>query len=117
MFDDRMLVTFQEYENSAASTDLSAYHSLPLEVYYSLKLAGEAGEVAEKIAKVYRDDKGVYTDEKRVELVKELGDVLWYLARLAAFLGANLGIVAYQNVKKIMSRKARGVLGGSGDNR
>lgn len=85
--------------------------------YVSLGLAGEAGEVANKIKKVIRDEEGVLTDEKAEVIAAELGDVVWYLARLADELGVSLSSVLAGNVNKLFSRKKRGVIGGSGDNR
>lgn len=119
MFDNNRMVIeeFNEYDHHAASTDLMSYGGLPNPVYYALKLAGEAGEVAEKIAKVYRDDRGEFSEQKRAEIAKELGDVLWYLSRLACYFGFTLAMIAAMNVKKIFDRKARGVTGGSGDDR
>ena len=49
--------------------------------------------------------------------VKELGDVLWYLTRSANELGYSLVDVAEINLIKLTSRKERGVLQGSGDER
>lgn len=80
--------------------------------YCALGLTGEAGEYAEKVKKYLRDD---FLDPNLA--AKELGDVLWYVARSAAELGYTLDEVAQMNIDKLNSRKARGVLGGSGDNR
>ena len=85
--------------------------------YPALGLVGEAGEVAEKIKKVIRDQDGVLTEENKTEIGKELGDVLWYIAIMADEMGLTLEEVAEGNLKKLWSRKERGVLGGSGDNR
>ena len=79
--------------------------------YTTLGLAGEAGEIANKVKKVIRD--GRSTDG----ISDELGDVLWYLAAVANELGADLGDIANNNLKKLADRQARNVLGGSGDNR
>ena len=73
--------------------------------------------MAEKIKKVIRDNGGVITEEKREELKKEIGDVLWYAAGLSAELGLSLEDVAAFNIAKLQSRKERGVIKGSGDNR
>jgi NTP pyrophosphatase (non-canonical NTP hydrolase) len=86
-------------------------------VYPTLGLTGEAGEVAEKIKKVLRDKNGLIDKNTRRELKKELGDVLWYLANLATEIGLSLEEIARANLKKLASRKKRGKLHGSGDNR
>lgn len=86
-------------------------------VYPTLGLVGEAGEVAEKIKKVLRDADGVVSEEKRQEIKKELGDVLWYVAQVATELDLSLEDVAEANMEKLLSRLERGVLSGSGDNR
>lgn len=86
-------------------------------VYLALGLNGESGEVAEKVKKIVRDQAGKLTDFDRVEIGKELGDVLWYLAMLAEELGISLEEVAQGNIDKLISRKERGVIHGSGDNR
>lgn len=113
-------MTFDSYDEAIAEMDfmrVETGYSLPADVYYALALNGEAGEVAEKIKKVYRDKAGVYTFDDRVAIVKELGDCLWYISRLAAKLGWSLLRVASMNVEKLQDRKARGVQRGSGDNR
>lgn len=86
-------------------------------VYPALGLAGETGEVAEKIKKIIRDQNWQVTEENRQELAKELGDVLWYLANLAAELKLPLSKIAEGNIAKLTSRHQRGALKGSGDNR
>jgi NTP pyrophosphatase (non-canonical NTP hydrolase) len=86
-------------------------------VYPTLGLAGEAGEVAEKVKKMIRDDDGVLTDERRAALAGELGDVLWYVAQVATEAGLDLDSIARDNLDKLLSRKERGVLSGSGDAR
>lgn len=85
--------------------------------YPALGLAGEAGEVAEHAKKAIRDDAGKISDERRAAMSKELGDVLWYVAQLATELGLDLDEIAGQNLEKLLSRQARGVLSGSGDDR
>jgi NTP pyrophosphatase (non-canonical NTP hydrolase) len=85
--------------------------------YPALGLAGEAGEVAEHAKKAIRDDAGKVSDERRAAMSKELGDVLWYIAQLASELDLSLDDIAKQNLEKLFSRQARGVLSGSGDDR
>ena len=86
-------------------------------LYPTLGLCGEAGEVAEKIKKMVRDDAGVLSPERRDALAKELGDVLWYVAQLATEAGLDLDAVAAGNLDKLLSRRERDVLRGSGDDR
>ena len=86
-------------------------------IYPVLGLCGESGEVAEKIKKIIRDGDGTISKEQKVELEKELGDILWYIANLGIELGLKLDNIATKNIDKLKSRQTRGVLRGSGDNR
>ena len=105
-----------EYQEQAKAT--AVYPAMGMNYSYpALGLVGEAGEVAEKIKKIIRDQDGKLTEENKVEIGKELGDVLWYIAIMAEEMGITLQQVAEDNLAKLMSRKERGVLGGSGDNR
>lgn len=109
-------MTFDEYQLAARET--AAYPNVGNNfVYPTLGLAGESGEVAEKVKKIIRDCGGSLTDEHREALKKELGDVLWYVASLSSELGLKLEDVAAHNVEKLRSRKQRGQINGSGDNR
>jgi NTP pyrophosphatase (non-canonical NTP hydrolase) len=109
-------MTFNEYQ---AKVKLTAHYPVIAEpyVYPALGLAGETGEVLEKIKKIFRDEQGKITPEKKQELIKELGDVLWYLATLARELEIPFEDIAQNNVTKLFSRLERGVLHGDGDNR
>ena len=83
--------------------------------YPALGLAGEAGEVADKVKKIYRDDR---TDARFLaEIAKEIGDVMWYCAVLAEDLGFSLQQVAEMNIYKLQQRKALGTIVGDGDDR
>jgi len=106
---------FNHYQKEASKTRIIKYD--PPFVYSALGLVGESGEVAEKIKKILRDDNGVVTQEKREEIKKELGDVLWYVSQLSADLEIEFNDVAISNLEKIKSRKERGQTKGSGDNR
>jgi len=107
---------FEDYQEAAASTAIYPNRGNNL-AYTTLGLCGEAGEVAEKVKKIIRDKNGVLTSEDEEEIAKELSDVLWYLAMSATEVGSNLEEIAEINMKKLSSRKERGVLQGSGDNR
>lgn len=85
--------------------------------YPALGLAGEAGEVADKLKKVIRDHDGILIDPVREAVAKEIGDVLWYVSVLAYELDYDLETIAQNNLTKLASRQERGVLTGSGDNR
>ena len=119
-----------DVENPALESDLNIYQAKAIStaiypsrgslwgmIYCTLKLNGEAGEVAEKIGKILRDNNGKISDEKRIDLIKELGDVLWYIANLANELSVTLDDVAQINLDKLAQRKANNTLHGSGDNR
>ena len=108
-------IKFNEYCKAAATTDRYPNECKPW--VYALGLTGEAGELADKIKKVYRDKGGVFKQEEREAIVKELGDVLWYLTRLGATLGFSLEQIAEINVEKLADRAKRGKIGGSGDDR
>ena len=86
-------------------------------VYPTLGLANEAGEVAGKIKKIFRDKGGVIGDAERDALKGELGDVLWYLAQICTELGLSLDEVAAANLEKLASRQERGTIQGDGDTR
>ena len=108
-------MTFNEYQIAAGYTDIS-----PAEIaltYHTLGLTNEAGEVAGKIKKIFRDNNGELSPEKKHEIAHELGDVQWYLARLAADIGYTLESIAAMNIDKLADRKERNKLGGSGDHR
>lgn len=85
--------------------------------YCALGLGNEAGEVLGKVKKAWRDADGRFDQERIAQISAELGDVLWYLARLADELGLNFDEVAKDNLAKLADRSARGVIGGDGDNR
>jgi len=79
----------------------------------TLGLVGEAGEVAEKVKKLIRDESR-FTKE---DIIKELGDVMFYVTALANYYGSDLQEVIEGNVIKLDGRETRGTLKGSGDNR
>ena len=79
----------------------------------TLGLVGEAGEVAEKVKKLLRDK----TRFSSADIIKELGDVVFYATALANYYGSDLQGVLDSNVDKLDGREERGTLGGSGDDR
>jgi NTP pyrophosphatase (non-canonical NTP hydrolase) len=107
---------FNQYQEEARKTALYPNKGNNF-IYPTLGLAGEAGEVAEKVKKIIRDDGNVISEEKKAELAKELGDVLWYIANLAEELGLKFEDVARGNIEKLRSRLERGKVHGNGDNR
>lgn len=85
--------------------------------YFYAGLASEAGEVNDLFKKAIRDNDGNFNAEYISKLSKELGDVLWYITQLASHHNLNLGDIAESNIKKLLDRKTRDVLTGSGDDR
>lgn len=85
--------------------------------YAILGLNGEAGELAEHLKKMLRDDAGVLTEERRAALKKELGDQFWYVCAVARELGFSLQEVADKNAEKLAARAQAGTLHGSGSDR
>lgn len=130
-------LTFNQYEKTVIDTSLyhdsiSRYidsleipdegnrrhlHKLLSTLYCTLGLLGEAGEIAEKMKKIIRDKNCDINSVDRDLLIKEDGDVVWYTGAFAQDLNTTLEDVAQQNIAKLESRKNRGVLQGSGDNR
>ena len=110
------VVSFKYYQEIARSTAIypNIGHNF---TYPVLGLCGEAGEVAEKVKKILRDRDGVLSEQDKVEVAKELGDVLWYIAAICSEFGLSMEAVADANAIKLRSRKERGVLQGSGDDR
>ncbi len=109
-------MNFDEYQ--ARSRETAIYPDRGSNyVYPTLGLAGEAGEVAEKVKKVIRDKNGIMDQETKDKISKERGDVLWYVAQLATELDLSLDDIAIANITKLQSRKKRGSLSGSGDMR
>jgi NTP pyrophosphatase (non-canonical NTP hydrolase) len=111
--DEEEMAQWYEFDAYQDFTDETAIYPPEKGLEYTaLGLASEAGEFAGKVKKAIRDN--VYDSEA---MIAELGDVLWYLARAAAELDVHLSDVAIDNITKLKSRKERGKLGGSGDDR
>lgn len=105
-----------EYQKLASSTDTFGRDNEGL-LLRCLGLAGESGEVVDKVKKVFRDHDAIFTDEDREHILKEMGDVLWYLSTLADNLGYKLSDVAEANIEKIFNRRRNNTIHGSGDDR
>jgi len=111
-----VVIEFDEYQRGALRT-ASARDKKNELLHLVLGLVGESGEIAEKFKKWVRDCDSDEARIDRADIAKELGDVLWYVAVLADYLDLSLDDVATGNLAKLASRQARGVLGGSGDER
>ncbi len=110
-------ITLKEYQDWTVTTAMYPHAetgNVEELMYLALGLVGEAGEVANKVKKLFRDGDN---QDLRTELAKELGDVMWYMGRLSSVLDVDLTETLAKNVAKLESRKARGVITGSGDNR
>ena len=104
-----------EYAEAAAETAI--YPKTHAILYPALGMAGEAGEVANKVKKIIRDGIKAQPETWREDLASEIGDVLWYCAALARDLNIPLSQIAAQNRDKLAARKQAGTIGGSGDKR
>lgn len=107
---------FSTYQREARKTwgVIDVNHPI---VYPTLGLVNEAGEVAGKIKKIFRDKGGAIGDADREALKYELGDVLWYLTQICTELDLTLEEVAAANIEKLFSRLERGQIRGEGDER
>ena len=128
-------LTFEKYQEQATKTAIYPGQRSALGLAYTaLKLNGEAGEFAEHVGKAIRDDRLIeaqlinhngsggtemrlLTEERRASLIKEIGDVLWYLSAACNELGVTLSDAALVNLEKLRDRASRNALRGSGDNR
>ena len=107
---------FKTYQKKARET--AQYPNLGSNyIYPTLGLVGEAGEVAEKVKKVIRDKKGIFDEESKFAIKKELGDVLWYISNFCTEFNFSMEDVAIQNLEKLGARVAKGKISGSGDDR
>ena len=105
-----------DYQNKSRKT--AVYPDIGKNIVYpTLGFVGEAGELADKVKKIFRDDNGVINPEVMAAIADEIGDVLWYMAQLCSELHISLSSVAKSNLVKLLSRMERGKLHGSGDDR
>lgn len=127
---DNTICTLDLYQEIATKTAIYPGSKGPFGLaYVGLKLNGEAGEFAEHVGKAFRDDafgepselpyagSTPLTPERKEALIKEVGDVLWYLSAACNELGVTLSEVALRNLQKLNDRTKRNKLSGSGDNR
>ena len=105
-------MTFEEFQEISAETAI--YSKQWSMMYPALGLAGEAGEVCNKVKKIFRDEDGYLAEEVREALAKELGDVLWYISALATDLDLNLDDIARGNRDKLESRHKGALLAAAG---
>jgi NTP pyrophosphatase (non-canonical NTP hydrolase) len=107
-------MTFDEYQQGALTTAQDEGVEI---MHRILGLVGEAGEVAERIKKIYRDQNGDFSKLDKTGTMKEMGDVLWYIATLADALGISLNEIAELNASHLKRRAANGLIQGSGSDR
>lgn len=107
---------FSTYQRESRKTWRLVHTDHPI-VYPTLGLVNEAGELAGKVKKIFRDKGGQISAEDREALKYELGDVLWYLAQICTELDLTLDEVAAANLEKLFARLERGTIGGEGDHR
>jgi NTP pyrophosphatase (non-canonical NTP hydrolase) len=109
-------MNFSNYQTQSRRTAKYPAIGHPV-IYPTLGLTNEAGEVAGKIKKIFRDKDGLIGKMELEALKSELGDVLWYLAQVCTELDISLDEVAQANIAKLLDRLERGVIKGDGDNR
>src|SRR5207249_10609049 len=112
-------MNFSDYQEHARETAIypgrkSSINGL---LYTTIGLGGEAGELLNKVKKILRDSNGNVSPNVIVELIGELGDILWYVAMTCDELDVQMDGVAQSNLFKLRKRKQDGKIGGSGDNR
>lgn len=110
-------LTLDEYQRLAHITSQRTAIAGDTLLYPVLGLTNEAGEVAGKVKKLYRDNGGNFDTDQRLVIAAEVADCLWYVAEIATVLGLNLSDLAAMNLDKLRSRQMRGVIGGNGDAR
>lgn len=86
-------------------------------LYPVIGLAGETGELLNKLKKIIRDGANQQSKEFKQKISDEIGDIMWYVSQTCNEFGLDLEEILCKNIEKLQSRKKRGVLKGSGDNR
>ena len=112
---EKYKMDFTKYQQTAVETAI--YPDTHRILYPALGMAGEAGEVANKVKKIIRDGTENLPDDWKDQIASEIGDVLWYCAALSNDIGIPLALIAAQNRDKLLARKQKGTLQGSGDTR
>ncbi len=110
-------MTLNDFQVSAHETSHNTMIGGDMLLYPVLGLAGESGELLNKVKKIYRDSGGVYTHADRDAVISEAMDCAWYIAEICTQLGMDMEDAAHTLLSKLNSRQQRGVIGGSGDNR
>lgn len=111
-------MNFDEYQKLTATTAVyPGSGGISGLTYAALGLNGEAGEVADKVKKLLRDHNGNMSHDQCLAIVKELGDVLWYLSQMCSELRVPMSYVADLNINKLRDRAARAAIRGEGDER
>lgn len=114
------MTTFNEYMEETRQTAVypdATEGTIDAVLYTALGLASEAGEVCGAVKRILRDDDGHLTADRKDQIIKELGDTLWYAARLADELDLDLDDIADTNIERLLQRKKHGTLKGEGDDR
>lgn len=110
-------MTLDEYQKEALVTAVFTDDEFKDLAHWVFGITGEAGEIAEKFKKIVRDKEAIIGDTDRDEIIKEIGDVMWYLAVLAKQLDVSFDEVGKRNIAKLRDRQNRNKIQGSGDNR
>lgn len=106
----------EQYQTLSRRTWSLVHTDHPI-VYPTLGLVNEAGELAGKVKKVFRDKNGIFSDSDREAIKYEIGDILWYFTQIATELNFTLEEIAQANIDKLASRLERGKIQGEGDYR
>ena len=109
------VMDFKKYQEQ--SREFAIYDKKYSKTYPLIALMGELGEVASKFSKVQRDNDGNLPSNWIDDMTLEGGDILWNISQWFTDNGVCMDEAARRNLAKLKDRKARGVIGGSGDYR
>ncbi|MCB1714261.1 MAG: nucleoside triphosphate pyrophosphohydrolase family protein [Candidatus Competibacteraceae bacterium] len=110
-------MTFDEYQEQAHATSFNTEIGDDTLLYPVLGLLGEAGEIANKAKKIYRDNSGYWNNQDIDKILDEVADCCWYIAEICTQVGVSFDDIMKANLRKLADRAERGVIGGNGDNR